>query len=124
MKELIAGLEGQLRKDFVKRMTKRMKRKPSQAEVDDKIADMPGGALLPVDVSHGKRRGRDAERVLSQSVNGLLALGRRSEQHESCQYDTNRCRRPIKQIDVADAALSPFRPAGRLAQPHSSLAPP
>lgn len=50
VQELIAGLEGQLRKDFVKRMTKRMKRKPSQSEVDEKISEMPGGALLPVDV--------------------------------------------------------------------------
>lgn len=50
VKELIAGLEGQLRQDFVKRMTKTMKRKPTKAEVDDKISEMPGGALLPVEV--------------------------------------------------------------------------
>ncbi len=51
MKELIAGLEGQLRQDFIKRMTKKLKRKPTQAEVDEKISEMPGGALLPVEVS-------------------------------------------------------------------------
>lgn len=51
MKELIAGLEGQLRQDFVKRMTKTLKRRPSQAEVDEKISEMPGGALLPVEVN-------------------------------------------------------------------------
>ena len=50
MKELVAGLEGQLRQDFTKRMTKRMQRKPSQAEVDEKIAEMPGGVLLPIEV--------------------------------------------------------------------------
>ncbi|CAM9716026.1 unnamed protein product [Hapterophycus canaliculatus] len=31
-------------------MTKTMKRKPSQSEVDEKISEMPGGALLPVEV--------------------------------------------------------------------------
>lgn len=50
VKELIAGLEGQLRQDFIKRMTKTLKRRPSEAEVDEKIAEMPGGALLPVEV--------------------------------------------------------------------------
>lgn len=50
VKELVAGLEGQLRQDFMKRMTKRMQRKPTQAEVDEKIAEMPGGVLLPVEV--------------------------------------------------------------------------
>lgn len=56
VKELIAGLEGQLRQDFIKRMTKTMKRKPSQAEVDEKISEMPGGALLPVEVGDGFTR--------------------------------------------------------------------
>lgn len=51
VKELIAGLEGQLRQDFIKRMTKTMKRKPTKTEVDEKISEMPGGALLPVEVS-------------------------------------------------------------------------
>lgn len=50
VKELVAGLEGQLRQDFMKRMTKRMQRKPTPAEVDEKIAEMPGGVLLPVEV--------------------------------------------------------------------------
>eukprot|EP00903_Cladosiphon_okamuranus_P012926 g12069.t1 len=50
VKELIAGLEGQLRKDFIKRMTKTMKRRPTEAEVDEKISEMPGGALLPVEL--------------------------------------------------------------------------
>lgn len=50
VKELIEGLEGQLRKDFIKRMTKTMKRKPSPAEVDERISEMPGGSLLPMEV--------------------------------------------------------------------------
>eukprot|EP00752_Nemacystus_decipiens_P009666 g8635.t1 len=50
VKELIAGLEGQLRQDFIKRMTKTMKRKPTPAEVDEKISEMPGGALLPLEL--------------------------------------------------------------------------
>ncbi|CAM9969881.1 unnamed protein product [Ectocarpus sp. 6 AP-2014] len=51
VKELIAGLEGQLRKDFIKRMTKTMKRKPSPAEVDERISEMPGGSLLPMELA-------------------------------------------------------------------------
>lgn len=31
-------------------MTKKLGRKPTAAEVDDKIAGMPGGVLLPEDV--------------------------------------------------------------------------
>lgn len=56
MKELIAGFEGQLRKDFIKRMTKTMKRKPSPAEVDERISEMPGGSLLPMEVSNAPVR--------------------------------------------------------------------
>lgn len=51
LKELIAGLEGQLRQDFVKRMTKTIGRRPSDAEIEEKISEMPGGVLLPEDVS-------------------------------------------------------------------------
>lgn len=56
VKELIAGLEGQLRQDFIKRMTKTMKRKPTNAEVEEKISEMPEGALLPVEVSFNFNR--------------------------------------------------------------------
>lgn len=50
VKELIAGLESQLREDFVKRITRKIGRKPTDAEVEEKIAEMPGGVLMPEDV--------------------------------------------------------------------------
>ncbi|CAN0333841.1 unnamed protein product [Scytosiphon promiscuus] len=49
--ELKAGLEGPLRRSFTKTLQARMGRKPSQEEVDDRIAELPGGALFPDDLA-------------------------------------------------------------------------
>eukprot|EP00752_Nemacystus_decipiens_P008147 g7286.t1 len=45
--ELKAGLEGPLRRSFTKTLQARMGRKPSKEEVDDRIAELPGGSLFP-----------------------------------------------------------------------------
>ncbi|CAM9774291.1 unnamed protein product [Choristocarpus tenellus] len=50
LQELREGLEGQLRRDFVKRLTKRLDRKPSPEEIEEKISEMPGGSLFPEEV--------------------------------------------------------------------------
>eukprot|EP00904_Undaria_pinnatifida_P012314 jgi/Undpi1/8212/HiC_scaffold_25.g10682.m1 len=45
--ELKAGLEGPLRRSFVKQLTARMGRKPDREEIDARIAALPGGSLFP-----------------------------------------------------------------------------
>ncbi|CAN0183313.1 unnamed protein product, partial [Ectocarpus fasciculatus] len=49
--ELKAGLESPLRRSFTKTLQARMGRKPSQEEVDDRIAGLPGGTLFPDDLA-------------------------------------------------------------------------
>ncbi|CAM9640001.1 unnamed protein product [Choristocarpus tenellus] len=44
--ELRVGLEAKLRRNFVKQLTGRMGRKPTREEVDEMIAELPGGSLL------------------------------------------------------------------------------
>nr|QED55811.1 chloroplast Tic20-14 protein precursor [Saccharina japonica] len=49
--ELKAGLEGPLRRSFVKQLTARMGRKPDREEIDARIAALPGGSLFPDDLA-------------------------------------------------------------------------
>lgn len=49
--ELRAGLEGPLKKTFAKQLSARMGRKPTAEEVDEKIAELPGGCLFPDDLA-------------------------------------------------------------------------
>ncbi|CAN0246876.1 unnamed protein product, partial [Laminaria digitata] len=49
--ELKAGLEGPLRRSFVKQLTARMGRKPDKEEIDARIAALPGGSLFPDDLA-------------------------------------------------------------------------
>ncbi|CAM9518962.1 unnamed protein product [Laminaria digitata] len=49
--ELKAGLEGSLRRSFVKQLTARMGRKPDKEEIDVRIAALPGGSLFPDDLA-------------------------------------------------------------------------
>eukprot|EP00904_Undaria_pinnatifida_P012351 jgi/Undpi1/8246/HiC_scaffold_25.g10716.m1 len=49
--ELKAGLEGPLRRSFVKQLTARMGRKPDNEEIDARIAALPGGSLFPDDLA-------------------------------------------------------------------------
>lgn len=49
--ELRAGLEGPLRKTFVKQVAARMGRNPTAEEVEARIAELPGGSLFPDDLA-------------------------------------------------------------------------
>lgn len=64
--ELRAGLEGPLKKTFAKQLSARMGRKPTAEEVDEKIAELPGGCLFPDDVA------RKLIGMYDQTGDGLL----------------------------------------------------
>lgn len=49
--ELQRGLAGPLRESFVKQLTKTLGRKPRPEEVDERIAQLPGGSLFPDDLA-------------------------------------------------------------------------
>lgn len=69
MDELRAGLEGKLRMAFTRQLQTRMGRKPTREEVDARIADLPGGSLLPDDMARKliEMYDRDGDGVLRQS---------------------------------------------------------
>ena len=64
--ELRAGLEGPLKKTFTKQLTARMGRKPTPEEVDEKVAELPGGCLFPDDLA------RKLIDMYDQNGDGLL----------------------------------------------------
>lgn len=64
--ELRAGLEGPLKKTFTKQLSARMGRKPTPEEVDEKIAELPGGCLFPDDLA------RKLIDMYDQTGDGLL----------------------------------------------------
>ncbi|CAM9253992.1 unnamed protein product [Discosporangium mesarthrocarpum] len=68
LQELQAGLEGQLRRDFVRRLTKRLNRQPTQQEIERKISEMPGGSLFPEEV------GRMLLEIYDNNGDGVLQL--------------------------------------------------
>ncbi|CAM9857159.1 unnamed protein product, partial [Sphacelaria rigidula] len=66
VQELQAGLVTPLRRSFTKQLTARMGRKPSEEEVDARIAELPGGTLLPDDLA------RKLIAVYDQTSDGVL----------------------------------------------------
>ncbi|CAM9471350.1 unnamed protein product, partial [Sphacelaria rigidula] len=66
VRELQAGLVKPLRRSFTKQLTARMGRKPSEEEVDARIAELPGGTLFPEDLA------RKLIAVYDQNSDGVL----------------------------------------------------